>query len=222
VISNPAAASDVQPPNSSAAAAPFFVPVQPSLHSSSATIAAAASNSAPEQSSVEAMQTGDGGNMIAEDPSGGGGFGSQLDEEGDEEGENGGSKAGDVRVPAAKSSRDIIDLTGDSDSEPIAIDSDKEVYQEIRDDTLRPPPPDPSKPNDYIVERIIGMKESKRGGKKYLVKWFGYWKGESTWEHHTHLHCTDVVEYFLWRKALQRTRNTAATTTLQRRIAHRH
>ena len=90
------------------------------------------------------------------------------------------------------SARVIIDLTNDSDVEVDDCDCE---YVEIRDDTLRPPPPDMSLPNVYTVERILATRLTA-AGRVYLVKWFGYPVAEATWEHERGLDCEDALERF--------------------------
>ena len=87
------------------------------------------------------------------------------------------------------SSRVVIDLT---------LDDDLEVeyqYTEIRDNTLRPPPPDDDKPSEYIVERIL-KEELTAAGWVYLVKWFGSPIEESSWIHETNMNCEDALAHF--------------------------
>ena len=83
----------------------------------------------------------------------------------------------------------LIDLTLDSDVEI------EEEYYEIRDDTLRPPPPNPSNPNEYRVERIIDTKLTG-AGRVYLIKWFGYPVEESTWRSERMMNCDEAVQHF--------------------------
>jgi hypothetical protein len=88
------------------------------------------------------------------------------------------------------SARIIIDLTNDSD-----VEVDYE-YEEIRDNTLRPPPPDTRNPNVYRVERILATKLTA-AGRIYLIKWFGYPVAEATWEHERGLNCEDALARFV-------------------------
>ncbi len=52
------------------------------------------------------------------------------------------------------------------------------LFDEIRDDTLRPPPNDHG---EWTVERIL-FDRQRDGGWEYMVKWFGYPVCEATWE----------------------------------------
>ena len=87
-----------------------------------------------------------------------------------------------------------IDLTGESDSE-IDIEYVENDYEEIRDDTLRPPPPNTKRPCEYRVERILNTKLSA-AGRLYMVKWFGYPVAEATWVAERNMQCDEALEYF--------------------------
>ena len=93
------------------------------------------------------------------------------------------------------SARIIIDLSYDSDADSCSTAEVEDEYQEIRDDTLRPPPPDMNNPNAYTVERILATKLTG-AGRGYLVKWFGYTVAEATWVHERNLDCDDALERF--------------------------
>ena len=93
------------------------------------------------------------------------------------------------------SARIIIDLTYDSDADSCSTSEVEHEYQEIRDDTLRPPPPDMDNPNVYTVERILATKLTG-AGRVYFVKWFGFPVAEATWVHERNLDCDDALERF--------------------------
>ncbi len=86
-------------------------------------------------------------------------------------------------------SRIIIDLTCDSEPEI------EETYCEIRDNTLRPPPPDASTPDVFTVERILATRLSAVG-RIYILKWFGYPEAESSWVHESQMDCDDALRKF--------------------------
>ncbi len=102
------------------------------------------------------------------------------------------------------SARIVIDLTYDSDAEV------EYKYHEIRDDTLRPPPPDMDSPNVYTVERILAT-ELTAAGRVYLIKWFGYPVAEATWAHEKHLDCQPSAKVVVVRQKIVSLRSPPIT-----------
>lgn len=123
----------------------------------------------------------------------------------------------DRRLNAAKppAYRKFICIDVDTeDSEP--EEPEEEAYHPIRDDSLRPPPPDKSQPDVYIVERIIDKRVSA-AGRVFLVKWFGYPANEATWIAEQNMDgCEDALTHFLAQRDAERTKPQ------QHRVRHAH
>ena len=57
----------------------------------------------------------------------------------------------------------------------------------------RTEPPDPSKPDEWIVEKIL--QHEKRGKKMfYLIRWKGFDRSEDTWEPEANLKGTQALQ----------------------------
>lgn len=123
----------------------------------------------------------------------------------------------DRRLNAAKPPAYRKFICIDVDTEDSEEESTEEaVYYEIRDDSLRPPPPDKSQPDVYIVERIIDMRVSA-AGRVFLVKWFGYPANEATWIAEQNMDgCEDALTHFLAQRDAERTKPQ------QHRVRHAH
>lgn len=62
----------------------------------------------------------------------------------------------------------------------------------------RPPPAinaDSNGDEEFVVDRILAKRTSRRGGASYLVSWVGYPPEENTWEPRASLHRTLVAEF---------------------------
>lgn len=60
------------------------------------------------------------------------------------------------------------------------------------------PPAQPQNVNQisYIVEKIIGKRETENGIIEYFIKWLGFDLSESTWEPEKNLNCATLIEDF--------------------------
>ena len=96
-------------------------------------------------------------------------------------------------------------MSGNSASDPICIDVDEHdmhvqydgQYREFRDDSLRPPPPDPRLPLEFRVERVLATRVTADGVREFRIKWFGYPRSEATWEPHENLNCEEAIQHFV-------------------------
>ncbi|CAF0725171.1 unnamed protein product [Adineta steineri] len=51
--------------------------------------------------------------------------------------------------------------------------------------------------DEYIVEKVLEMRTTKKGKVQYLLKWKGFSHNENTWEPAEHLECPELVAAFM-------------------------
>ncbi|CAF0751544.1 unnamed protein product [Adineta ricciae] len=70
----------------------------------------------------------------------------------------------------------------------------------------------------YIVEKIIKMRTTKKGKVEYLLKWKGFSHNENTWEPAENLECPELIAAFMAeQKEKQQTSNTKTNETSNRK-----
>lgn len=80
-----------------------------------------------------------------------------------------------------------------------ALDDDNEDEQVIESDDVRPRSVEDGKNQDnnqeYIMERIVNMREGDDGQPLFEIKWYGYPSDENTWGPTSHIPRSHIVRY---------------------------
>jgi len=58
------------------------------------------------------------------------------------------------------------------------------------------PPPEEEEPEEFVVEKIINHRFTKKGKLEYFLKWKGFTDVDNTWEPAENLNCPELVEAY--------------------------
>jgi len=106
--------------------------------------------------------------------------------------------------------RNLTDVTDDKNEKS----SGKEVTNESDSDS-------DLNEAEYIVEKIMKMRTTKKGKVQYLLKWKGFSENENTWEPAENLECPDLIAAFMAeQKEKQQTSTSKSSETPNGKRSH--
>ena len=74
------------------------------------------------------------------------------------------------------------------------------------------PPAEEEEGEEFVVEKIINHRYTKKGKLEYYLKWKGFTDLDNTWEPAENLNCPDLVEIYEAEKEAKKTKKTSSST----------